>query len=89
MGQVAHSSGGGAMITTSPTPITRYQYPTVVKAEQAIAETLPVIMEAANVSVQQLNDLPGSPFPGEQIREVTGSELGVAILLPGRNNQKN
>ena len=81
IGNVAsHFGSGGAILTNSPVPIARYQYPASNKAAKAIEDTVEAILIAARTCRQLLIDFPRSPFPVSQIKEMTGSEHGMVYL---------
>lgn len=84
VGDMAHSAGGGAIVMTKQAPITRYEYPVARKAALAIEETLPTVIKCVEICVKHLNKMPRTPFSVDQLREKTGSALGITTLVPGR-----
>jgi len=76
----SHFGSGGAILTNSAGPIARYQYPAPNKAAKAIEDTAEAILTAARTCRKLLNELPRSPFPPSQIKEMTGTELGMVYL---------
>jgi hypothetical protein len=87
MGDVAHSTGGGALVMMKGGPITRYEYPVPHKPKLAVEETLPIVMKCVEVCVEHLNRIPETPFSAELLRERTGSSIGLTTLIPGSINR--
>lgn len=76
----ARHSSGGAIVLKQPTSVTLYQYPVPTKAQAAAADTGPVVALAAQHTSRVFEEMVRSPFPTEQIVEMTGNAQGMVYL---------
>lgn len=90
VGGVAVSAFGGMKVLPQDGAITRYQYPSPVKGELAIAETADGFVADSRDCVKWVNEMPPSPYSRRQVMQFTGTELGLTPLnddlRPARQN---
>ncbi len=79
MGDVAVGING-PMVTKAIATISRYEYPNVAKAKKAVEDTVNTVVRAATSCASLVHEFPRSPFPKEQIEEMTGNEYGMPVL---------
>lgn len=70
LSKVARRSGGGMILTTSPMPVTRYQYPDHPMAEQFLSVLLEDSLADAAACQRSLGRTPGMPFCPEDLRAI-------------------
>ncbi|HEX2541077.1 MAG TPA: hypothetical protein VHM00_08335 [Caldimonas sp.] len=80
-----HHSSGGAVLTKTPGPISRYEYPAANKAQTALDDTVQGVSLAARECLKLTSETPRSPFPTSQIKEMTGNELGMVFVGNARS----
>lgn len=76
----SHHASGGAILTKKAGPISRYEYPTTAKAQKAIDDTVNSVVLAAGACNRMLTDMHRSPYTMQQIKQMTGNELGMVYL---------
>ena len=83
-----HHASGGAIVTPSPGPITRYVYPNPLKAKKALNDTVGAVALAARTCNRMLHEIPRSPYSIEQIQKITGTELGMSYFGTAKAHKK-
>ena len=84
VGRVAsHYASGGAIVSNKPGPISRYLYPTPSKAKEAFDDTIDAVLLGAKTVNSNLDRLHRSPYSEQQIKQMTGNELGAVYLGNG------
>lgn len=79
----AYAEGGGRIHLSARGPVTRYEYPVPSKGEKAIRETVVCVIDTAKIMIKHLNAMPRTPFGEAKIKEITGSNVGFTIHMPG------
>ncbi|TGG92820.1 hypothetical protein E4656_11880 [Natronospirillum operosum] len=82
-GNLARSERGGTILLMKNSGITQYKYPTPNKAKKAQSETIEIIDVSLRICIREINQLPRSPYGAKQLKEMTGSSVGLT-LLPAR-----
>lgn len=81
VGQAAsHHASGGVILTKKAGPISRYEYLTPVKARKALDDTVDAVVLATRTCNRTLAGMHRSPYTMQQIKRMTGSEMGMMYL---------
>ena len=78
--RTARSSRGGMILMPTEGPVVRFQYPAPAKAYRAIEETALYALKSATATVQWINRCPETPYELDEIKKMTGYDLGVRPL---------
>jgi hypothetical protein len=73
------TSGGGGFRAAKPGPVTRYSYPVRLPAEEALRWTAPIALTHSRAVVEWHNSMAPTPFTSAELKELTGSELGMGV----------
>lgn len=94
----ARHHSGGMILGRGEVTITEYQYPVVWKADIALAAIGGDFVEDVRQTLDELADIPESPFGPDFLEETTGSPMGIVpiarrpdgtpILPPARSSKQ-
>lgn len=73
------SGGRGVFIWPETSPVVRYQYPLSIRMRDEIQWTAPIALRHTRGVVQWLNETPESPYRSDELRRLTGSDLGFNV----------
>lgn len=82
-GESAHSEVGGAILLMKDSAISRYKYPAPNKAKKAQSDTVEVVDASLRLCTRELNRMPRTPYGEKQLKKMTGSSIGLALLPAG------
>ena len=80
--EIAHSSGGGKLIMTKPSPVIQYQFPMPEPGRRAVSQTATRALENMLGIVESMNEMPRTPYAEDELVARTGSPLGMTMPTP-------
>ena len=87
--QKARSARSGMILMPTECPIVRFEYAAPAKSSRATEETVPYALRSAMATVRWIRRCPESPYELEEIKRMTGYDLGMKPLEPARNEKRN